>query len=118
MSVAVDINRRRGGREARVAMRSRAIPVHEAAVRPGMTGGRYKPLSEGDLEKIHAAALTLLEKVGIGNSIPSCIELMTEKGCTLGGDGRLRFPRALIEDTLTICARRFPLFARDPKYDL
>ena len=118
MSVAVDINRRRGGREARVAMRSRAIPVDEAAVRPGMTGGRYKPLSEGDLEKIHAAALTLLETVGIENSIPSCIELMTEKGCTLGGDGRLRFPRALIEDTLTICARRFPLFARDPKYDL
>ena len=59
MSVAVDINRRRGGREARVAMRSRAIPVDEAAVRPGMTGGRYKPLSEGDLETVSYTHLTL-----------------------------------------------------------
>ncbi len=118
MSVAEDTSRRRGGREARKAMRSRAIPIEEAAVRPGMRGGQYKPLKQGELEKINEAALTILETVGIGNSIPSCIELMTEKGCTLGDDGRLRFPRALIEDTLTICARRFPLFARDPKYDL
>ncbi|MEM7637305.1 MAG: trimethylamine methyltransferase family protein, partial [Pseudomonadota bacterium] len=118
MSVAEDTNRRRGGREARKAMRSRAIPVDEAAVRPGMQGGKYKPLTQAEIEKIHQAALTLLETVGIGNSIPSCIEMMTEKGCTLDENGRLRFPRALIEDTLTICARRFPLFARDPKYDL
>lgn len=118
MSVAEETNRRRGGREARKALRSRAVPVDEAAVRPGMQGGQYKPLSQDELEKIHQAALTLLETVGIGNSIPSCIELMTQKGCTLDDAGRLRFPKALIEDTLTICARRFPLFARDPKYDL
>jgi trimethylamine--corrinoid protein Co-methyltransferase len=75
-------------------------------------------LQEADLDKIHHAALDVLEKVGMANSIPSCVEVLGAKGCKLGDDGRLRFPRALIEDTLTICARRFPLYARDPKHDL
>jgi trimethylamine---corrinoid protein Co-methyltransferase len=118
MSAVEELSRRRGGREARKAIRSQAIPMSEAAVRPGMKGGQYKPLKQADLEKIHHAALKLLEQVGIENSIPSCVELMTSKGCTLGDDGRLRFPRALIEDTVANCARHFPLYARDPKYDL
>ena len=118
MSVAEDTSRRRGGREARKAMRAAAIPMDLAAVRPGLSGGQYKPLTQAQLEKIHHAALDLLEKVGMINSIPSCVELMTSKGCTMGDDGRLRFPRSLIEDTLTICARHFPLYARDPQFDL
>jgi trimethylamine--corrinoid protein Co-methyltransferase len=84
-----------------------------------MQGGKYKPLTQGlRLKRSMDAALTLLETVGIGNSIPVLHRTDDGKGCTLDDNGRLRFPRALIEDTLTICARRFPLFARDPKYDL
>ena len=39
-----------------------------------MEGGQYKPLTERDMERIHEAALTLLETVGLGQAIPSCIE--------------------------------------------
>jgi trimethylamine:corrinoid methyltransferase-like protein len=39
MSAVEDLSRRRGGREARKAMRSRPIPMADAAVRPGMEGG-------------------------------------------------------------------------------
>lgn len=118
MSVAEDLSRRRGGREARRALRARAIPIEEAAVRPGMEGGRYKPLSERDMERIHQAALELLETVGLGQAIPSCIEILTAKGCFLSAEGRLCFPRALIEDTLGTCAREFVLYGRDPKHDM
>jgi trimethylamine--corrinoid protein Co-methyltransferase len=118
MSAVEETTRRRGGREARKAIRSQAIPRDASPVRPGLEAGHYKPLKQADLEKIHHAALDVLEKVGMANSIPSCVEVLEAKGCKLGDDGRLRFPRALIEDTLTICARRFPLYARDPKHDL
>lgn len=117
MSVAEDQTRRRGGREARKAMRSRPIPRDEGAVRPGMVGGQYKPLTEPEMQRIHETALKLLETVGFGTPIPSCVEALTAKGAFMK-DGRLCLPRALVEDTLANAARHFPLYARDPVHDL
>jgi trimethylamine---corrinoid protein Co-methyltransferase len=118
MTTALDVTRRRGGRDARVAMRSQAIPRSEAAVKPGMEGGQYKPLTQRDMERIHEAALTLLETVGFGQAIPSCIEAMTARGCTMNGAGRLLIPRALTEDILASCARGFYLHGRDTQHDM
>ena len=118
MSLAEDFSRRRGGRDARVALRARAIPREEAAVRPGMSGGHYKPLTDADMQRIHAAALTLLETVGFDQAIPSCVEAVTARGGFMNAQRRLCFPKALIEDTLAICARDFTLFARDPRHDM
>ncbi len=44
--------------------------------------------------------------------------MLTAKGCTLNDQGRLLFPRSLVEDTLATCAREFVLYARDPKHDM
>src|SRR6185436_11566938 len=118
MSVLEEVSRRRGGREARRALRARAIPIAEAAVRPGMEAGRYKPLADRDMDRIHQAVLGLLETVGFGQAIPSCIELMTARGCFLNAKGRLCIPRALVEDILAGCARQFPLYGREPKHDM
>jgi trimethylamine--corrinoid protein Co-methyltransferase len=118
MSLADDLTRRRGGRDARRALRSRDIPRAEAAVKPGQVGGQYKPLSQRDMERIHEAALTLLETVGFGQAIPSCIEAMTARGCTMNEAGRLLIPRSLTEDILASCARNFPLYARDSQHDM
>jgi len=118
MSAVEDLSRRRGGREARRALRSRPIPMAEAAVRPGMTGGQYKPLSERDMQRIHDAALQLLETVGLAQAIPSCVDAMTARGCFVNAKGRLCIPRSLVEDTLASCARNFVLHGRDPKHDM
>jgi trimethylamine--corrinoid protein Co-methyltransferase len=118
MSHAEDLSRRRGGRDARRALRSRPIPQAEAAVRPGMEGGQYKPFSQRDMERIHEAALTLLETVGLAQAIPTCVEAMTARGCRLTGEGRLTIPRSLVEDILASCARNFVLHGRDPKHDM
>src|SRR4051812_2782328 len=107
MSVVEDLSRRRGGREARRALRARPIPIEEAGVRPGMAGGQYKPLSERDTQRIHESALHLLETVGLAQAIPSCVELLTAKGCRMAENGRLLFPRSVVEDTLSVCAREF-----------
>ena len=117
MSVAEEQTRRRGGREARKEMRSRPIPRDKGAVRPGMVGGQYKPLTEPDMQRIHETALKLLETVGFGTPIPTCVEALTAKGAFMKND-RLCLPRSLVEDTLANCARHFPLYARDPIHDL
>ena len=36
----------------------------------------------------------------------------------LGSNGRLTFPRALVEDTIAMAARKFPLHGQEPKYDM
>ena len=43
---------------------------------------------------------------------------MTNAGAILGNDGRLRFPRSLIEDTIARANRSITLYGRDPKHDL
>ena len=118
MSVLEEVSRRRGGREARRALRARAIPIAEAAVRPGMEAGQYKPLAQNDMDRIHQAALHLLETIGLGQAIPSCLELMTAQGCFLNGKGRLCIPRGLVEDILARCAKQFTLHGREPKHDM
>ena len=118
MSAVEDLSRRRGGRDARRALRSRPIPMAEAAVRPGMEGGQYKPLTDHEMQRIHQTALKLLETVGLAQAIPSCVEAMTAKGCWINAQGRLCIPASLVEDTLASCARNFVLHGRDPKHDM
>ena len=43
---------------------------------------------------------------------------MTDSGAILGDDGRLRFPRGLVEATLAKCARKITLHGQNPKHDL
>jgi trimethylamine--corrinoid protein Co-methyltransferase len=84
-----------------------------------MEGGAYKPLSGRDIERIHTTALDVLEKIGIGEPIPEILHYALPKGCTLGDDGRLRFPRALVEDMIAISAGEYVLYSpSDPSRDL
>ena len=111
-------NRRAGGRNARQAARSAPLSKDIRPVRPGLEGGFYKPLSDTDMARIHEAALCALEEIGLADAPPSGIEIMTGAGAVLGEDGRLRFPRALVEDMLSIAAKEITLPGRDPEHDL
>ena len=118
MSVIQAESPRRGGREARRALRAAPLALNERPVWPGMTGGNFKPLTEADQQRIHQAALDVLEQVGFADAIPSGIEAMTRAGAKLESNGRLTFPRALVEDTIAMAARKFPLCGQDPKFDM
>jgi trimethylamine--corrinoid protein Co-methyltransferase len=109
---------RRGGREARRAMRAAPLTEDTRPVRPGMEGGRYKPLSDDDVVKVHRMALRLLAEVGLADAPPSGVEILTRAGCELSPTGRLLFPAAVVEDALAKAGRRFPLYAQDPRHDL
>ena len=107
-----------GGREARLKLRAAPTPENERAVRPGMTGGRFQPLDENKVGQIHGAALDALEHIGLSEAIPSCIEAVTSVGGWMSPEGRLHFPRALVEDTVASAARNIVLHAQDPRHDL
>lgn len=109
---------RSGGRNARRAARASALPEHLRPVRPGMESSALKLLSQADMEKIHEAALTALEEIGLADAPPSGVDYLTAAGCILGDDGRIRFPRALVEDTIAKANRSVTLFSRDGKTDL
>jgi trimethylamine--corrinoid protein Co-methyltransferase len=111
-------NRRSGGRANRVAVRSAPLAENLRPVRGGMPGGQYKPLTDAGMAKIHESALQALEQIGLSQAPPSGVELLTNAGAIQGDDGRIRFPRALVEDMLAIAARDITLFGRDPKHDL
>ncbi|MGI9409074.1 MAG: trimethylamine methyltransferase family protein, partial [Hyphomicrobiaceae bacterium] len=110
---------RRGmGRAARVAARSAGLGEDERPVRPGLEGGHYRPLSDDQAKRIHTAALDALEQIGLADAPPSGVALLTGVGAELGDDGRIRFPRSLVEDMLAVAARDITLHGRETKFDL
>ena len=111
-------SRRSGGRSARREARSSKLPDELRPIRAGMEGGQYKPLSDIDVQKIHQAALTALETIGLADAPPSGVEILTGAGAILGDDGRIRFPRALVEDMLAKATKAITLCGRDPQHDL
>jgi len=77
----------------------------------------YKPLDNQSVVQIHQAALQLLEDTGMGNATPEVLEIAQSNGCRVASNGRLLFPRAVIERTLKVAAKNFVLHGRDPAYD-
>jgi trimethylamine--corrinoid protein Co-methyltransferase len=104
---------RRRGRKAR-----QAAPPPAAAIRAGMTGGRYRPLTSADENRIHQAVLHVLEHIGMGDPIPILKQLAIERGCHVNERGRLCFPRALVEDVIANTPKTIHFLGRDPRHDL
>ncbi|MEM6759651.1 MAG: trimethylamine methyltransferase family protein [Pseudomonadota bacterium] len=109
---------RSGGRAARRAARAAPLATHLRPVRAGLEGGTYAPLTEAEVQRIHNAALDALETIGLADAPPSGVAYLTGAGAIQGEDGRIRFPRALVEDTLANANRTITLCARDPAHDL
>lgn len=107
-----------GGRAARQALRAAPIPEDQKPVRPGLSSGRFQPLSQEEVLRIHEAAMETLETIGFANSLPSCVDLVTAAGGSLTSDGRLLMPRALVEDALEKAAKNITLYAQNPRFDL
>ncbi len=101
---------RGGGRAARQAARAQA--TGNEAIRAGLSGGRYRPLSDADMARVHEAALTVLERTGLKDHTPELLDLVLPKGARLNEHNRLCFPRALMEDILAGAAREFYVHAR------
>lgn len=83
----------------------------------GLVGGQYKPLTDDQVQRIHQAALRILERTGVQVEEPEARRLFQEAGADVAGN-RVRLPRSLVEDAVDWAPSRVVLAGRDPKWDL
>lgn len=70
------------------------------------------------MKAIDETVFQILDEIGFAEATEHCIETCTSVGAILGDDGRLRFPRSVIEETLEKCQRNITLHAQNPEQDL
>ena len=105
-------------RSRRKRKENSADKIIQPVVEKGMIGGKYKPLSDHDIEQIHQTTLDVLENIGMANPLPQLKAVALEQGCTFTDEGRLLFPRSLVEDIIARAGRDFVMYGRDPKHDI
>jgi trimethylamine--corrinoid protein Co-methyltransferase len=106
-------------RSARRGRKARQLtPPVASAIRPGMEGGRYRPLTRTDEQQIHKTILDVLENIGMGDPIPIVKEHALKRGCFMNEHDRLCFPRGLVEDVIANTPKDIQFLGRDPKHDL
>ena len=101
-----------------MAVRQAPAPLDERPVRPGLEGGKFKPLSQREMERVHQTALDLLEKLGLADATPEMVELVTAAGGTMSDTDRLHFPRALVEDIIASTRRGIVMAGFTPEHDM
>ena len=107
--------RRGNARAAKMALRKSALADDLKPVNPGEVGGQFKPLSESEVEQISATVYRILEEVGFDQATDHCIEMCKSVGAIFDeSDGRLKFPRSVIDDAMNKCNRNLTLYGQDP----
>lgn len=72
-------------------------------------GGRFQPLQPGQRDAIVDAALETLEAIGMAEAPPWLSDLLLEKGAGRRGDGRITFPRGMVEKAIRRAPGKVPL---------
>ncbi|MCK4793332.1 MAG: trimethylamine methyltransferase family protein [Desulfobacteraceae bacterium] len=82
-------------------------------------GGQLRFLQESDLEKIHAAALQILNEVGIKVPLAEAFKIYKRGGTMVDpGDMTVRFPHKMIENALQNAPSEILLCGREKSNDL
>ena len=85
----------------------------------GLVGGQYKPLTDDQVQRIHEAALSILERTGVSVEEREALRLFKEAGASVDHDtSRVRIPRSLVKDALNWTPSRVVLAGRDPQWDM
>jgi trimethylamine--corrinoid protein Co-methyltransferase len=102
----------RGSRRQRAVRKPNVIPH-------GLEGGRYRPLSDEDLQRIHAAALSVLERTGVEVLESECRQVLQAAGARVDASrNRVYFARDLVERALATANRDVVLYSKDGRADL
>ena len=87
----------------------------------GLSGNRFRPLSESQVETIHSASLAILEETGFSYEagLGDAVEMLEQAGARVDRkNSRIFFPRGLVMEQVGKAPERFVLFSRDGKNDL
>ncbi|MBU2611233.1 MAG: trimethylamine methyltransferase family protein [Chloroflexi bacterium] len=83
----------------------------------GRVGGRYKPLTDEQVEQIHVASLSILARTGVQVEQTEALKLFEAAGVNVDGN-RVRLSRSIVEDAVDRAPSCVVLAGRDPKNDL
>ena len=98
--------------------RERVAPAM-SALPPGLEGGRYRPLGDADVQRIHEAAVSVLARTGVQVVESECRHIFKEAGARVDeARDRVYLPRALVEQALQTVNRDVVLYSRDGRTDL
>ncbi len=89
-------------------------PVRRAAP----VTGRLRPLSADDMRRISAASFDILDEIGLSDASQASVDLVVDRGGRVIENGRLIFPRSLVEEALAGLRRDFTLCGRAPVHDI
>ena len=105
---------------ARPGRRRPAAPAAPAAATAPVVfrGGRYRPLTDQDCQQIIDSAFQILQQIGMADAPEWLVDLCVEKGAKQRDDGRLTFPRLLVEQALERAAKQVRLPAFDDHHGL
>ncbi|MGD2187301.1 MAG: trimethylamine methyltransferase family protein [Desulfobacterales bacterium] len=87
----------------------------------GLAGGHYQPLARKQVENLHEAALSVLEKTGFSYEagLDETLEMMAEFGMVVDRkEARIYFPRNKLMEQVSKAPQQVVLYSRDGKNDL
>jgi trimethylamine--corrinoid protein Co-methyltransferase len=88
-------------------------------VRRGLTGGSFKLLSEGDIEKIHQTAMRVIEEVGFEVNSELALRLFAEAGAWVDEKRhRVRLPKEKVLELIRMAPSEIKLCGKDKKHDI
>ena len=106
-------------RENRRRDRRERVPRKISNLPPGLEGGLYKPLSEAGVQRIHQAALSVLEGTGIEVVESECRQILEEAGARVDkARNRVFFPAGLVEASMKRANRNVVFYSKDGQADL
>jgi trimethylamine--corrinoid protein Co-methyltransferase len=85
--------------------------------RPGPEGGQYQPLSQTQIEQIHAASLAVLARTGLHVENEEALDLYRQGGARIEGR-RVYLTAEMVEAALETAPSQVLLAGRDPAHDL
>ncbi len=108
--------RQRNSRERMKEKRRQQPAINPAPAGP--SGGRYRPLSQAQVEQVYRTSLRMLAELGMGEAPPALVEQATSKGATINDMGRLCFSPAMVEDIIDGACKSFTLYGRSLEHHL
>ena len=81
----------------------------------GHHGGRYRPLTDSDIEQIHQTVLRVFKEVGVQVNHDEALEIFKNNGAKVDVNSRIvKFEEAMIMDLIKQAPKRVTLCGREP----
>jgi trimethylamine--corrinoid protein Co-methyltransferase len=85
----------------------------------GINGGYLKLLTEGEVERIHQASLSLLADPGVMSDSDLILDTFSKAGVKVDRDRRVIYlSEEIVTESLASAPKSFTLYGRDPRRDL